>query len=521
MKSLLFACLVISGCLTAMEKIWHHTDFDTDQASGVQSLSDSGEHLDDSDNQSSRHAIYQPCSLRALCMNKITQQCAINPQFKTAPLTMLPPELAVPLLERLKSTVTGSTYVASLAPACIYKMSPDGTRILEIPNDDTLPLCIRDGKTGARVLTLEQSLSADNKQPNSKNTRFIPIKWSTSGAHVYACYKDPSASFDNPKYQYKIWNAHTGRVFSYLIPLKPCAVLYLSSDDRWILAKIMGKPLKVYQTSTGAFMKTLGKANSSHKKEKWYDPQHEWISVRNDNTTQLFDTRSLECARTLRGYLKCFGDQGRLLISHEEINEPRVNQALIYNREGQLLSSILLRGYLSWYCMALNPTSTLLRVYDSDREQHYTLDDKKLVRNLSIDKKTGAGSSYYDIPLKTCITLSKDKSKKGKTQIAISNESGVRQLQCTGKINMVRHTHCPNVVALCEYAHIRFWLELATGTLIPCNSELKSGLYSLKPLNQLSANEYWVDGDRKLMHLARPPTVEAIITMLKAKRAKD
>lgn len=519
MKRGLYFFLIISCSSPAMEKIWHHTGlFDDNTDRFVIDLPDTLDETTTSDKP-----IFQPHSLRTVCLNKISQLCQSDARFNATSLSGMPPELASGLLERLNGNITGTKCIRSLNSKenTTYKMSHDGLSILAIPQHTTLPLCILDGKTGLERIILENSLTSDNQKPGNMNNRFVPIKWSSTGKYVYGCYKTYYKPGESAKYVYKVWDSKTGKLMPYTIPFEPCGKLYFSSDDRWLLGKLMNEPLMVYESTTGTVKGLLGPASDSFARQKCTDPLHQWIVVKHEGNTQLYDTCSLALAHTIRGTLKCFSANGALLATEHGQTSYK---ALIYNRTGELLASIPLKG-LRWHGMSFTPCAQILRVYDSDTEHQYSLESKELIKTLNHNTDRNTDLCFFDSEAQGSITLTKikDKSKKRKTNIAIVNEVLNRQIKCPNKITSVRYTNNKHIVALCDYKNVHFWLHLQTGALIPCKLELKNGTFSYRPIKELTSDEYWVnttDSGYQLIQLERLEKLVPIIEMLTQKVAK-
>jgi hypothetical protein len=504
-----------------MEKIWHHTfDLDTihhptkSDLNNVSKDSDLKKELDES-LEVPKKLLFQPQSLRTMCINTIARLCMTDTRFNATSLAGLPHDLASELLERLKATISGVKCIRSLDKSSTYKMSPDGAAILVIPSSNQQPLSILDAKTGMHQVTLKDSLNSDTTKTSNDRNRFIPIKWSNTGRYVYACFQLPYTIKRSTEYLYKVWNASTGNPLPYTIPFAPCGKLYFSSDDRWLMGKLMDKPLLVYESTTGTLKASLGPASESHKKQKCHDPQHEWIIVPDEGNTQLYDAKSLALVRTIMGELKSISAEGALLATLHK------DQARIFNRNGQMACSIPLKD-LSYFDMSFIPNSQILSVFDSNTEHHYSLETGQLVRTLN---HSHSDLCFLDAQASKSIIITKinGKNKNSKTLIIITAPTGNKYIECNNTVKNIRYAHHKDVVALCDSREVHFLLQLETGTLIPCNFELKNGLFSYRPIKELSCDGYWINHtawDKQLMHLEHPAPLAPIIAMLTQKMAK-
>jgi hypothetical protein len=522
-----------------MEKIWHHTfDLDTihhptqSDLNNVSKDSDLKKELDES-LEVPKKLLFQPQSLRTMCINTIARLCMTDTRFNATSLAGLPHDLASELLERLKATISIVKCIRSLDKST-YKMSPDGAAILVIPSSNQQPLCILDAKTGMHQVTLKDSLNSDTTKTSNDRNRFIPIRWSNTGRYVYACFQLPYPKKRSTEYLYKVWNTSTGNPLPYTIPFAPCGKLYFSSDDRWLMGKLMDKPLLVYESTTGTLKASLGPASESHKKQKCHDPQHEWIIVPEEGNTQLYDAKSLALVRTIMGELKSISAEGALLATLHEENKtqpesiPHRNrcpyQALIFNRNGQMVCSIPLKD-LSWFDMSFTPNSHMLRVFNHSTEHHYSLETGQLIRTLNHPLQSYSDLCFLDGQASKSIIIRKinGKNKNSKTLIIITTSTGNKYIECNNTVKNIRYAHHKDVVALCDSIEVNFLLQLETGTLIPCNFELKKVLFSYLPIKELSCDGYWINrtgSGKQLMHLEHPAPLAPIIAMLRQKMAK-
>ncbi|GMU19545.1 MAG: hypothetical protein AMXMBFR12_07370 [Candidatus Babeliales bacterium] len=470
-------------------------------------------------------------ALRALCINKIADLAQTDPRINEASLAHLPLELAQPLWKKLEETQE-SKLIAQLPTR--GKINADGSKVLLDFEDK--PLKVYDCATG-RIITLKESITCDNDPCSFQNKRF-KYKWSSTGRYIYAEFFTPQEDIRESIYLYKIWDGCTGKKL-YSLSSRVLNKLYFSPNDEYLLHKQSEQPLHVYPTATGNPMTPLGEATSSHHREP-QDPQNQWLSACNNDSTSFYDTQYLTLVKKVIGCLYCFSQDGNLLAFKENedtrqtyetdaleyfafgipAGEHRITKpyACIYNRLFQMISKIPLTGF--FYGMAISHCNHFLMCHDSTDETHYSIATKQKVQELKhyFNKDFDSLATFSNIEGNGTIKL---EGKKDHTHIVISQGTKTNHIDCPVDIKDICYTPDSQLVGLRTHKTIRYFLNLATGKLIPCNIELNRVLFNYNIIKYLSPDGRFVTQKSKdefeLRQLCYSEKLEPIMALLKTK----
>lgn len=454
-------------------------------------------------------------SLHDLCLNKIIHFVQTNSKNNVDSVASIPPDL----LQALLNKIGEGRHIATLPEQ--GKLSPDATQVLL--DENTKPLRVYCATTGKLLQTLDGSVIP---QPDYR----YKCKWSSTGKYVYAKFSV------RENYLYKIWDNHTGKQL-YSIPAKVGTQFGFSSNDQFFLFKDIYKPFRIYDVITGKHLADLGDPSSSSTLYPT-DPQNTWLVTGINDTTHFYDNKSFALAHVLCGRLRCFSQDGTLLALEEQedtgqtyieeydgllmFHGPRTVRitkpyACIYNRLFQQLARIPITG--NCWAMAISPCNRTLIAYSSNTENHYLIANQQEIKKFTHyhNSDLASNATYSNITGTGTITL---EWKDRYTVITITAQNNIQEIHRPEYIDTICYTKNSDLIGLITHKTIRYFLNLTTGIVTPCDIPIKRVLFNYHPTKYLSKTGTFVTnkGDySEIRQIQTSPKLVPLIDKLKQK----
>lgn len=363
-------------------------------------------------------------SLVTLCVNIIANHLLSMTAFDensaaiAESIDLLPQALRVLLAHR----------IGKPSPLCVvpphFNWSPDGSKILVDVNEDKC-LAIVDAIDGTILRRLA------NK--NGKN--FFPRGWSPQGSYVWAAVESKEALTKC----FTVWNSSSGEKL-YALPEDVCTQnSAFTADERFILQKVMNKPLAQFDAVTGNLIRTLGAPTFPHHLPK-IDPQSRFIVYVIGKDAVFADPQSGKQLYTFPWNFKGFSNDGTFVFCYY----PESGLITCFNlTTGEITQKV---HPLSVYLprdIKLDPSRTYLSVSNYQKE---------FVFNL----KTNSMQTYEHDVLYTDTSLDHTKTitldynlKKNITTVLINTIEGafLHRLAIPGRATNLFYFHNPEYVA--------------------------------------------------------------------------